>query len=116
MSEPAAWQPSPPTMRRVDALIQSYRKRVVGTLQPLVESYYPELLSNPDNEYRKMVELSTKMTLVGHASTESAGHSYDARRRTIASLFGGCCFLADSFIDDFGEEAARDYLQRFEVL
>jgi len=31
-------------------------------------------------------------------------------------LFGGCCFLADSFIDDFGMDAAQDYLRRLEVL
>src|SRR5687768_7971045 len=56
------------------------------------------------------------MTLVGHAATTVAGHPYDARRRRIASLFGACCFLADSFIDDFGDQAARDYLDRFELL
>jgi len=103
-------------MQRVDELTQRYRKKVVGTLEPLVRCYCPALLGNSNNQYRKMVELSTKMTLVGHASTESAGESYDTRRRTIASLFGGCCFLADSFIDDFGEKAARDYLARFELL
>jgi hypothetical protein len=112
----AAWQPTAPTMERVDSLIQEYRRDVVSTLEPLVRAYYPGLLDNPDNEYRKMVELSAKMTLVGHASTESAGHDFDARRRTIATLFGGCCFLADSFIDDFGEAATREYLERFELL
>ncbi len=116
MPAPGIWQPSPLTMQRVDGLTQSYRKKVVGTLEALVRCYCPVLLGNPNNEYRKMVELSTKMTLVGHATTESAGEPYDTRRRTIASLFGGCCFLADSFIDDFGEEAARDYLARFELL
>jgi hypothetical protein len=63
-----------------------------------------------------MMELSTKMTVVGQAVTESAGHDYDRRRQTIASLYGGCCFLADSFIDDFGAEATREYLERFETL
>ena len=113
---PVAWQPSGSTMARVDSLIQDYRKKVVRTLQPLVRSHYPALFGNPNNEYRKMVELSTKMTLVGHASSEAAGQPYDSRRRRIASLYGSCCFLADSFIDDFGEDAAREYLDRFEVL
>lgn len=116
ISAPRIYQPNPATMQRVDELTQRYRKQVVGTLEPLVRSYCPSLLDNSNNEYRKMVELSTKMTLAGHASTESAGQSFDTRRRMIASLFGGCCFLADSFIDDFGEKAARDYLARFELL
>jgi hypothetical protein len=103
-------------MERVDRLIQRYRPDVRTTLEPLVRSCYPALLQNRRNEYRKMVELSTKMTVVGHAATTVLGHPYDRRRRRIASLFGGCCFLADSFIDDFGDEAAHDYLDRFEVL
>ena len=103
-------------MDRVDRLIRRYRSDVRVTLDPLVAAAYPELSRNRRNEYRKMVELSTKMTLVGHAATTTLGYAYDRRRRRIAALFGGCCFLADSFIDDFGDEAAREYLDRFEVL
>jgi hypothetical protein len=103
-------------MARVEGLIQQYRERVTQCLEPLVRANYPALLSGPGNEYRKMVELSTKMTLVGHACTEAAGYPYDKRRQIIGSLFGGCCFLADSFIDDFGEAATQEYLERFEVL
>lgn len=113
----AAWQPSSRIMERVDSLIRDYRGHVRGVLDPLVRAHYP-LLIDPRHrtEYRKMVELSTKMTLVGHALTESAGAEYDERRRMLASLYGSCCFLADSFIDDFGQDAARDYLRRFETL
>lgn len=103
-------------MERVDRLIQRYRSDVRAILNPLVASWYPALQQNRRNEYRKMIELSTKMTLVGHAATAVLGHTYDPRRRRIASLFGGCCFLADSFIDDFGDEAAHEYLDRFELL
>lgn len=110
------WQPDQRAMAQVDSLIQAYRSRVIATLEPLVRAYYPDLLDKPDNEYRKMVELSTKMTLVGHACSEIAGYPFDARRQTIGSLFGACCFLADSFIDDFGEETTREYLERFELL
>lgn len=102
--------------QRVDELIRVYRDAAATTLGPLVTQYYPELSKNQNNEYRKMIELSTKMTLVGHACAEIAGYEYDERRRTIGSLFGGCCFLADSFLDDFGVEATREYLRRFELL
>jgi hypothetical protein len=103
-------------MERVDRLIQRYRPGVRAALEPLIVSCYPALRLNRRNEYRKMIELSTKMTLVGHAATTVLGHPYDRRRQRIASLFGGCCFLADSFIDDFGDDAAHEYLDRFEVL
>jgi len=56
------------------------------------------------------------MTMVGHACTEAAGHEFDERRQKISSLYGACCFLGDSFLDNFGEEAARRYLERYEVL
>jgi hypothetical protein len=74
------------------------------------------MLSEANDEYRKMLELSAKMNVVGHACTEIFGHDYDERRQNIGSLFGACCFLADSFIDDFGERATREYLERFEIL
>jgi hypothetical protein len=112
----AAWQPKRHIMRRLDALIQRYRRGVVRTLEPIVRAHYPDLLAGNDGEYRKMLELSTKMTVVGHASAQCAGYRYDARRRRIACLYGSCCFLADSFVDDFGEPAALQYLDRFEAL
>ena len=74
------------------------------------------MLSGAQDEYRKMFELSTKMNLVGHACTEIAGYEYDRRRQTIGTLFGACCFLADSFIDDFGEAATREYIDRLGLL
>ena len=63
-----------------------------------------------------MLELSTKMTLVGHAASEISGYRYDERRRTIGSLFGCCCFLADSFIDDFGPESSQEYVERLGLM
>jgi hypothetical protein len=108
--------PAASSRQRVDDLLQAYRRQVSETLEPLVQSHYPKLLSDCEPEYRKMLELSTKMMLVGHACTEVAGHAYDRRRQRIACLFGACCFFADSFIDDFGEAATRAYLQRLEVL
>jgi hypothetical protein len=112
----AAWQPDPAELDKVDALIRDYRRDVVSCLEPLVKAHYPALLAARRGEYRKMVELSTKMTLVGHACCEIAGFDYDEHRRTIGSLFGGCCFLADSFIDDFGPAATREYIERLELL
>src|SRR5689334_12739454 len=92
----APWQPTAAAMEKVDTLMRTYRSDVVACLEPAVESHYPELLeqadpTGADDEYRKMVELSTKMTLVGHACSEIAGYPYDTRRRTIGSLFGACC-------------------------
>jgi hypothetical protein len=54
--------------------------------------------------------------LVGHACTEIGDYPYDERRQRITCLYGCCCFLADSFLDDFGEEATRSYLKRLELL
>jgi hypothetical protein len=102
--------------QRVDDLLNRYRSRTSQMLEPLVGSYNPIMLSGTRDEYRKMLELSTKMSLVGHACTEIAGYEYDARRQMIGSLFGACCFLADSFIDDFGDEATREYLHRLGLL
>jgi hypothetical protein len=101
---------------RVDLLLQVYRQRVSATLHPIVQSYYAQLAREGGAEYRKMLELSTKMTLVGHACSEIARQPFDERRQTIATLFGACCFLADSFLDDFGEAATREYLARLEQL
>jgi len=101
---------------RLSRLAERYRAEVKEVLGPLVAAYYPALAAAEGPEYRKMLELSAKMALVGHACTEIAGETFDAGRRRLAILFGGCCFLADSFLDDFGEEAARAYLARFERL
>ena len=109
------WQPPPELSARIDDLAQAYRAQVRDTLAPLVATWYPALAAS-GAEYAKMLELSTKMTLVGRACTEVAGEVFDGRRRRIAILFGCCCFLADSFLDDFGAEASRLYLQRFSLL
>ncbi|MGE3152122.1 MAG: hypothetical protein AB7G48_10910 [Nitrospiraceae bacterium] len=101
---------------QIDRLFEDYRKAAGACLEPLVRAYYPELYRDRRDECRKMMELSAKMTVVGHACSEICGYPYDARRQRIGSLFGGCCFLADSFLDDFGNDAARDYLERFELL
>ena len=110
----ASWQPEPKTFEKVDTLIRGYRGNVAACLEPPVQAHYPELL--PTLEYGKMLELSTKMTLVGHAACEIAGYRYNERRQTIATLFGGCCFLADSFVDDFGPAATQEYLERIQIL
>jgi len=106
------WQPTPELAARIDALARAYRTEVRDTLAPLVAAWHPALSASA-TEYAKMLELSTKMTLVGHACTMLSGYEFDARRRRIAILFGCCCFLADSFLDDFGPAATRLYLQRF---
>ncbi|MGP0592088.1 hypothetical protein ACTRXD_06030 [Nitrospira sp. T9] len=100
----------------LDQLFSFYRKQVVISLKPLVLEYYPDLFNQRQDEYRKMMELSAKMTVVGHACAEIAGFPYDARRQMIGSLFGGCCFLADSFIDDFGLDVANSYIDRMDDL
>src|SRR5438105_6600184 len=110
------WDPGPSARARVDHLIERYRKSVSTHLAPLVRTYNPAMLTDAQGEYRKMLELSAKMNVVGHACTEIFGHDYDERRQSIGSLFGACCFLADSFIDDFGERVTREYLERLEVL
>jgi hypothetical protein len=108
-----------PTMTpdSLDALIRSHRSRVERTLKPLIRRYYPGMLTASGGlEYRKMIELSSKMTMVGRACTLIAGYPFDARRLRISILFGACCFLGDSFLDDFGEAASREYLRRYELL
>ena len=107
---------SQPRSSHLDKLFGRYRKHVVTCLNPLVSAYYPALEKVHKEEYRKMMELSAKMTVVGHACAEISGFPYDARRQMIGSLFGGCCFLTDSFIDDFGLETATDYLDRIDTL
>jgi len=109
------WRPAPELAARIESLARAYRAEVRETLTPLVAVWHPALATS-GSEYAKMLELSTKMTLVGHACTALAGHEFDARRRRIAILFGCCCFLADSFLDDFGPELTWAYLQRFTLL
>jgi hypothetical protein len=116
VSAVASQDPGRTARQRVDDLLSRYRERTGRTLEPLVGSYNPIMLGSSRDEYRKMLELSTKMSLVGHACTEIAGYEYDTRRQTIGSLFGACCFLADSFIDDFGEKATHEYLHRLGLL
>jgi hypothetical protein len=101
---------------RIERLFQQYRQGTMDTLRPLVLAHYPALYHSHQDEYRKMMELSAKMTVVGHACSAISGYDYDRRRQAISHLFGGCCFLADSFIDDFGMEIAEEYLRRLEVL
>lgn len=108
--------PGEAARKRLDELITGYRSSVSMTLEPLVRRYHPAMLAGAKEEYRKMLELSTKMSVVAHACTEIAGYPHDARRKSIGCLFGACCFLADSFIDDFGEETTREYLIRLERL
>lgn len=109
----APWQPDATARERVGALIARYRERAREILYPLVLSHYPAMLAGDAIEYRKMIELSTKMMVVGNACSEVLGHDFDERRQTIAGLFGCCCFIGDSFLDDFGDEVARNYVERF---
>jgi hypothetical protein len=116
LSSTSGWDPGPRAQERLNQLFKRYRSGVGERLEPIVREYNPVMLEGGQDEYRKMLELSAKMNVVGHACTEIGGFDYDERRHEIGSLFGACCFLADSFIDDFGEAAARDYLERLGVL
>jgi hypothetical protein len=109
----APWQPNAAARERVGMLIARYRDSAREILYPLVLGHYPAMLADDAIEYRKMIELSTKMMVVGNACTEILGAAYDRRRQMIAGLYGGCCFVADSFLDDFGEDVALDYVGRF---
>ena len=97
--------------------MKRYRASASETLGRLVDRYCPSLRAPAEtSEYRKLIELTAKMQVVGHACTEIAGFSFDRRRQRISSLFGACCFLGDSFLDDYGEAASREYIERFELL
>lgn len=98
----------------LESLLVHHRRRVDRFFQPLVKWCYPDLLQADNDEYAKLVELTTKMTTVGHACTLTAGYEFDDRREMISHLYGGCCFLADSFIDDFDDRVTREYLDRLE--
>jgi hypothetical protein len=110
------WRPDDAVSARVEHLARVHRAAVHDVLAPAVTAWYPKFREEAPAEFDKMIELSTKMTLVGHACAEIAGASFEPRAQRIAALYGGCCFLADSFIDNFGDDAARDYLQRFDDL
>ncbi|MEK6589230.1 MAG: hypothetical protein AABZ11_00980 [Nitrospinota bacterium] len=110
------WWPKKRHLSNINSIVKKHRIGVEKNLLPLVNAYYPVLVTKHSGEYRKMIELTTKMTMVGRACTEIAGYPFDERRLKISSLFGACCFLADSFIDDFGEEASKEYIERFELL
>ena len=107
---------SQPLSTPLDHLFAHYRNQVMSFLTPLILNNYPDLHHGKPEEYRKMMELTAKMTVVGHACSEIAGFPFDERRQHIAMLYGACCFLADSFIDDFGQQAAEDYIDRLELL
>ncbi len=107
------WQPDGVVLHRVEVLARVHRAAVYQILEFVVATWHPTFREYASAEFDKMVELSTKMTLVGHACAEVVGAPFEARHQRIAALYGGCCFLADSFIDNFGEAATREYLQRF---
>ena len=111
-----AWRLNRSLEDKIEQLLSRYRELAAEELGRLTKAYHPALLERGDNEYRKMVELSAKMTMVGHACSETAGFPFDRDRQVLSALYGACCFLADSFIDDYGETVAADYLARFEVL
>lgn len=111
------WRPTPSTTAEISTLIAQFRVSAETHLLPMVQKYCPSLLeSSAQAEYRKLIELTTKMQMVGQACTEIAGFEFDSRRRRIACLFGACCFLGDAFLDDYGETASRDYVSRFHTL
>ncbi|MBY0330606.1 MAG: hypothetical protein K2X49_08040 [Acetobacteraceae bacterium] len=110
------WTGTPAIAERVDLLARRYRGAAREVLEPLVLAHHPALGRESPAEYRKMLELTAKMMLVGHACTEVGDFEFDAARQRTAALFGGCCFLADSFLDDFGPAAMADYLDRFTTL
>jgi len=107
---------SQPLSTPLDQLFAQYRNQVMVFLSPLVLENYPDLHRHKLEEFQKMMELTAKMTVVGHACSEIAGFPFDERRQHIAMLYGACCFLADSFIDDFGQEVAEEYIERMELL
>ena len=116
--QPGSMPPRAPriTAASLDSLMRASRRRAEQVLRPIVDRYYPAMPAASPLEYRKMIALTTKMAMVGMACTRVAGYPFDSRRARIACLYGACCFLGDSFLDDFGEEAAWDYLARYELL
>lgn len=107
---------SPASPDPLDPLIRLHRRHVDRALKPLVVAHYPDMLAGTGLEYSKMIALSTKMVLVGRACALIGGEPFTGRRLRIATLYGACCFLGDSFLDDFGAATAREYLERYELL
>jgi hypothetical protein len=111
-----AWQPAAAIAAEIDELMRRYRRSADENLRPLFDKYSPSLRAAPESvEYRKLIELTAKMQMVGHACTEIAGFCFDRRRERISCLFGACCFLGDNFFDDYGEAASREYIRRLEL-
>ena len=110
------YKPDPKILSSLNSYIEKYRRDIDTYLSSLVSSHYPSLLKDNDIEYGKMVEQTAKFTVVGHACAEVTGAVFDSRLQMVSYLYGSCCFLADSFLDDFGEEATIEYLDRFELL
>lgn len=108
--------PSKVQLQEVAALLDSYREFNSILFNDLCALYCPSIARSGSYELKKMIELSTKMTLVGHGCAKAAGVAFTYRRKLISALYGGCCFLADSFIDDYGETVALRYIDRFERL
>lgn len=116
ISSITVWQPPEAIASEIDGLMKRYRASADENLRPLFARYCSSLRNVTEGtEYRKLIELTAKMQMVGHACTEIAGFRFDRRRRRISSLFGACCFLGDNFLDDYGEAASREYIQRFEL-
>lgn len=103
--------------QEIDTHLNKLRQEADDVLRPLAATYYPFMVENDDgSEFRKMRELSTKMMLVGQACAEITGYKFSEKLIMLSALFGGCCFLGDSFIDDYNEEETRNYIQRLERL
>src|SRR5258705_5258759 len=110
------WEPAHAMTAELDSVAKQSRLSVTKYLGPLVNRYYPEYRSvDGGREFRKLIELSTKMQLVGRAWTDIAGFQFDERRERISALFGACCHVGDGFLDDFGPAASLDYMRRFAV-
>jgi len=101
--------------QEIDVYLKMLRQKADEVLRPLAETYYP-LMIEYDNadEFKKMRELSTKMMLVGKACAEISDYEFNDKLIMLSALFGGCCFLGDSFIDDYDEEDTLDYIYRLE--
>jgi hypothetical protein len=110
------WRPDGAVIARVERLARTHRAVVYDILAPAVAAWHPTFRQHSSAEFDKMIELSSKMTLVGHACADIVGAPFNARGQRIGALYGGCCFLADSFIDNFDEDATRAYLRRFDEL
>ncbi|MDH3973405.1 MAG: hypothetical protein OEV42_03905 [Deltaproteobacteria bacterium] len=103
--------------QEIDHCLKRLRDKADEVLRPLATSYYPAMIAHDHaSEFNKMRELSTKMMLVGQACAEIAGYEFNDKLIMLSALFGGCCFLGDSFIDDYDDEETLDYINRLERL